>query len=143
MHKDSKTQHITLATGNVFSDLGFATEDAAALEAESQQVISKKLAVSNSLKTDVGGQAKSAVKAPSSEDPHNLPGDRQLVPRGGVARAQVFAFHHPFRGVYTFRGKTYMAQAAMVDFVDHGHQLSISRARTVEQIRLVVIAWRE
>ena len=31
MNKDSKTQHITLATGNVFSDLGFATEEAAAL----------------------------------------------------------------------------------------------------------------
>jgi hypothetical protein len=56
MNRDSKTQHITLGTGNVFSDLGFATEEAAALEAASQQVISKKLAVSKSLKTDVGGR---------------------------------------------------------------------------------------
>ena len=33
MNRDSKTQHITLAIGNEFSDFGFATEEAAALEA--------------------------------------------------------------------------------------------------------------
>ena len=68
MNKDSKTQHITLATGNVFSDLGFATEEAAALEAASQQVISGKLAISKSLETEAGGQDRSVVETPSSQE---------------------------------------------------------------------------
>ena len=66
MNMDSKTQHITLATGNVFSDLEFATEDAGTLEAASQQVISEKLATRESWNTEADGLAKSAVKAPSS-----------------------------------------------------------------------------
>ena len=68
MHKGSKTHHITLATGNVFSDLGFEAEDAAALAAASQQVISEKLAVSESLKTVADGQDKSVVETPSSQE---------------------------------------------------------------------------
>ena len=68
MHNGSKTQHITLATGNVFSDLGFEAEDAAALAAASQQVISEKLAVSESLKTEAGEQDKSVVKTPFTEE---------------------------------------------------------------------------
>ena len=62
MNKDSKTQHITLATGNVFSDLGFATEEAAALEAASQYVISGQLAISKSVETEAGGQDISVVE---------------------------------------------------------------------------------
>jgi hypothetical protein len=76
MNKDSKTQHITLATGNVFSDLGFATEEAAALEAASQQVISEKLAISKSLETEAGGQGRLVVETPSSEYHPKLPRDR-------------------------------------------------------------------
>ena len=68
MNRDSQTQHITLATGNVFSDLGFDTEEAAALEAASQQVISEKLAISESLKTEAGEQDKSVVKTPFTEE---------------------------------------------------------------------------
>jgi len=68
MNRDSKTQHITLATGNVFSDLGFDTEEAAVLAAASQQVISEKLAIREPLTTEADGLAKSAVKAPSSEE---------------------------------------------------------------------------
>ena len=68
MNKDSKTQHITLATGSVFSDLGFVTEEAAALEAASQQVISEKLAISDSLETEAGGQDRSVVETPFTEE---------------------------------------------------------------------------
>lgn len=68
MNRNSKTEHITLATGNVFSDLGFEAEDAAALAAASQQVISEKLAVSESLKTVADGQDKSVVETPSSQE---------------------------------------------------------------------------
>ena len=68
MNRDSKTPHITFATGNVFSDLGFATEEAAALEAASQHVISEKLAISESLKTEAGEQDKSVVKTPFTEE---------------------------------------------------------------------------
>lgn len=76
MNRDSKTQHITLATVNVFSDLGFAAEAAAALAASLQQVISEKLAISESLETEGGGQDRSVVETPSSEDNPKLPSDR-------------------------------------------------------------------
>lgn len=68
MNRDSKTQHITLATGNVFSDLGFATEEAAVLEAASQQVISEKLAIRESLNTEADGQNRSVVETPTSKN---------------------------------------------------------------------------
>ena len=68
MNKDSKSQDITLATGNVFSDLGFATEEAAALEAASQYVISGKLAISKSLGTEAGGHDRSVVETPCSQE---------------------------------------------------------------------------
>ena len=68
MNRDSKTQHITLGTGNVFSDLGFATEEAAALAAASQQVISEKLAIRESLNTEAGEQDKSVVETPFTEE---------------------------------------------------------------------------
>ena len=68
MNRDSKTQHITLAIGNEFSDFGFATEEAAALEAASQQVISEKLANSDSLETEAGGQDRSVVETPFTEE---------------------------------------------------------------------------
>ena len=68
MNRDSKTQHITLATGNVFSDLGFDEEAAAALEAASQYVISGKLAISKSLETEAGGHDRSVVETPSSQE---------------------------------------------------------------------------
>ena len=68
MNRYSKTHHITLATGNVFSDLGFATDDAAALAAASQQVISEKLAIRESLNTEADGQNRSVVETPTSKN---------------------------------------------------------------------------
>ena len=68
MNSDSQTQHITLATGNVFSDLGFDAEDAAALAAASQQVISEKLAISESVSTEANGQDRSVVQTPTSKN---------------------------------------------------------------------------
>jgi predicted XRE-type DNA-binding protein len=46
---DTKSRHITPAGGNVFLDLGFGPEEAAALQAESKRVISEKLAIKESL----------------------------------------------------------------------------------------------
>ncbi|QQE91190.1 hypothetical protein [Azotobacter chroococcum] len=46
---DTETRHITPAGGNVFADLGFGPEEAAALKAESQRIISEKLAIKESL----------------------------------------------------------------------------------------------
>lgn len=44
MKNKTQTSHITPIRGNVFADLGFNTEEAAALKAESDAIISKKLA---------------------------------------------------------------------------------------------------
>jgi len=41
MSIDTETRHITPAGGNVFADLGFGPEEAAALKAESDRLISQ------------------------------------------------------------------------------------------------------
>ena len=68
MNMNTKTEHITRADGNVFSDLGFDAEDAAALAAASQQVISEKLAISESVSTEANGQDRSVVQTPTSKN---------------------------------------------------------------------------
>lgn len=42
---DTKIRHETPADGNVFLDLDFSPEEAAALKADSQRIISEKLAI--------------------------------------------------------------------------------------------------
>lgn len=49
----TKSTHITPVGGNVFADLGFEPEEAAALKAESQRIISEKLAIKESLMTEL------------------------------------------------------------------------------------------
>ena len=44
-----KTSHITPAGGNVFADLGFPPEEAARLKAESDRIISEKLALKDAV----------------------------------------------------------------------------------------------
>jgi predicted XRE-type DNA-binding protein len=52
---ETGSRHITPADGNVFADLGFEPEEAAALLAESNRLISEKLAIKNSLMTELAG----------------------------------------------------------------------------------------
>ena len=47
----TKSMHVTPVGGNVFSDLGFQAAEAAALKAESQRIISEKLAIKVTLMT--------------------------------------------------------------------------------------------
>lgn len=47
--------HITPVGGNVFADLGFEPEEAASLQAESKRIISEKLAIKESLMTELAG----------------------------------------------------------------------------------------
>ncbi|MDO8786559.1 MAG: XRE family transcriptional regulator [Sulfuritalea sp.] len=49
----TKSMHITAVGGNVFADLGFAPEEAAALQAESKRIISEKLAIKEALMTEL------------------------------------------------------------------------------------------
>lgn len=44
MSIETKSMHMTPVGGNVFADLGFEPEEAAALKARSQEIISEKLA---------------------------------------------------------------------------------------------------
>ena len=55
MSSKSIIRHITPAGGNVFSDLGFPPEEAAALKAKSDRIISEKLAIKESLMTELAG----------------------------------------------------------------------------------------
>lgn len=55
MSIETKSSHITLVGGNVFADLGFEPEEAAALKVESQRIISEKLSIKNSLMTELAG----------------------------------------------------------------------------------------
>jgi predicted XRE-type DNA-binding protein len=53
MSIETKSMHITPAGGNVFADLGFDAEEAAALQAKSKQIISEKLAIKERLMTEI------------------------------------------------------------------------------------------
>lgn len=55
MSIETKSMHITPAGGNVFADLGFDPEEAAALKAESQRIITEKRAIKESLMTELAG----------------------------------------------------------------------------------------
>lgn len=55
MSIETKSMHFTPVGGNVFVDLGFEPEEAAALKAESQRIISEKLATKDSLMTELAG----------------------------------------------------------------------------------------
>jgi len=49
MNIETELTHVTPVGGNVFVDLGFEPEEAAALQAEAQKIIREKLVVKNSL----------------------------------------------------------------------------------------------
>lgn len=53
MSIDIQSMHITPVGGNVFADLGFAPEEAAAFQAESQRIIDEKLASTGYLVADL------------------------------------------------------------------------------------------
>ena len=55
MSIETKSMHITPVGGNVFADLGFEPEEAASLQAESKRIISEKLAIKESLMTELAG----------------------------------------------------------------------------------------
>lgn len=55
MSIDTESRHITPAGGNIFADLGFEPEEAATLKAESDQIIAKKIAIKESLMTEIAG----------------------------------------------------------------------------------------
>lgn len=51
MNTETRSAHVTPAGGNVFADLGFGEEEAAALKIRSSRIISEKLATADRLKT--------------------------------------------------------------------------------------------
>lgn len=51
MTQHTKSGHITAAGKNVFADLGFSPKEAAALQAKSKRIISKKLPIKESSMT--------------------------------------------------------------------------------------------
>lgn len=55
MSIETQSMHITPVGGNVFADLGFEPAEAAALKAESQKIITEKLAIKDSLMTELAG----------------------------------------------------------------------------------------
>lgn len=80
MGTETKSTHITPVGGNVFADLGFAPEEAAALKAESRRVIAEKLAVKTGTTRDAVGRtlaaprlfsqrARTATADPDTEEP--------------------------------------------------------------------------
>ena len=53
MKSNTKSMHKTPVGGNVFADLGFDAQEAALLKAESNRVISEKLAIKESLMSEL------------------------------------------------------------------------------------------
>ena len=69
MKIETKSAHITPIGGNVFADLGFAPEEAAVLKAKSQQIISEKLSIKESLMAELAGwiESKALKQAEAAE----------------------------------------------------------------------------
>lgn len=67
--RNTKSMHITPVGGNVFADLGFDPKEAAALKAESDRIISEKLAIKESLMNEltVWIEAKKLKQAEAAE----------------------------------------------------------------------------
>jgi predicted XRE-type DNA-binding protein len=55
MKIETQSVHITPAGGNVFLDLGFEPDEAAALKADSDRIISEKLAIKEALMSELAG----------------------------------------------------------------------------------------
>ena len=53
MNTETASTHTTPTGGNVFADLGFEPHEALALKAESQRMISEKLAIKDALMTEL------------------------------------------------------------------------------------------
>ena len=53
MSTETHSAHITPVGGNVFADLGFEPQEAAALQAQSQRIISEKIAIKESLMAEL------------------------------------------------------------------------------------------
>lgn len=53
MKTRTKSAHVTRAGGNVFADLGFAPDEAAALQRKSQRIISEKIAIKEFLMAEL------------------------------------------------------------------------------------------
>lgn len=53
MNTDTKSTHVTQVGGNIFADLGFDPEEALTLRAESIRVISEKLAIKETLMSEL------------------------------------------------------------------------------------------
>jgi len=51
---ETQSTHMTPAGGNVFTDMGFEPEEAAALQAETQRIITEKLAIKAHLMSELG-----------------------------------------------------------------------------------------
>ena len=54
MSIETQSAHITPAGGNIFTDMGFEPEEAAALQAETQRIISEKQAIKAHLMSERG-----------------------------------------------------------------------------------------
>lgn len=58
MSTDTASRHITPANGNVFADLGFSPEEAAALKAQSDKIIAEKIALKEQLMREIANWMK-------------------------------------------------------------------------------------
>jgi predicted XRE-type DNA-binding protein len=69
MSIETKSMHITPVGGNIFADLGFEPKEAARLLAETDQAISEKLAIKESLMAELAGwiEAKQLKQAEAAE----------------------------------------------------------------------------
>ena len=69
MSSESIITHVTPVGGNIFADLGFEPEEAAKLLAETDAIISEKLAIKDSLMTELAGwiEAKKLKQAEAAE----------------------------------------------------------------------------
>lgn len=66
MSIETKSMHVTPVGGNVFADLGFEPEEAAALKADSQRIISEKQAIKEPSMPELAGGTEAKKLKPAT-----------------------------------------------------------------------------
>jgi len=88
MSIDTKSMHVTPAGGNVFADLAFEPKEASALKAESQRIISAKLAIKNNLLTALAGWMETE-QLKQIDERRYLASRAHVFPKSSIRRRQI------------------------------------------------------
>ena len=110
MSIETKTLHITPVGGNIFADLGFEPGEAARLLAETDHAISEKLAIKESLMTELAGWIE--TKKLKQDEAAEILGITRLRVSDVICRGQSETGSNLTTRKWMFFGRLYLKLAA-------------------------------